>query len=118
MTSKEWLTFANGWKKGIDSVGIRGCTSSCRTVPITAAAVYASQSQYSGNKLDRLHLPVFVAVSPIRGNKPTVSGSNVRGYVAYYANCSDARPDIADVKSWGRGYNTVQFVSSRVCPRS
>jgi len=88
---------------------------------VYSGALYASQSQYKDYNLSSLNIPAFVAVNPIPGNTPFVSGGTIKGYSGYYASCSDSPPDASadaqQVNSWGGSLNTLQFHDSGVdCP--
>ncbi|GGI98617.1 hypothetical protein GCM10010885_05160 [Alicyclobacillus cellulosilyticus] len=99
---QDWQTWVTGWAEGVRSVH-----------PDLTPALYCNQSQYVRFGLEKLDLPVFVAVSPIRGQAPAVKGGNIRGYCAFYAACP-AAADVATVRSWGGVFNTVQFRDSGV----
>lgn len=106
-TSTCWDSWLNGWAAGLKSV-----SSAMRP------AFYASQSPIKDNNLLSLGIPAFPAVAPIifssgAGNTPFVTGSNVTGYIAYYAQCP-ADPYALQVTNWGAEYNTVQFQDSNV----
>lgn len=101
-TAQEFIDFINGFVGGVQA-GDSALT----------AAFYANQSQYQTFGLDQLSIPAFVAIAPIQGNHPSVSGKNVEGYIAYYATCPVAS-DVAQVKSWGAKYNIIQFRDSGV----
>ena len=77
-------------------------------------AFYANQSQYESFGRAGLTLKAFVAVSPILGNTPQVSGGNIDGYIAYYATKCPASPYEATISGWGAKYNTLQFNDSAV----
>lgn len=76
-------------------------------------AFYANQSQYSSFQLGSLQYPAFIAIAPIQGTQPSVTGGNIKGYIAYYASCP-VNSDVTQVQSWGGSYNTVQFRDSGV----
>ncbi|WP_067623695.1 hypothetical protein [Alicyclobacillus acidiphilus] len=101
-TSQEFIDFINGFVEGVKA------TDSSLT-----PAFYVNQSQYETFGLSQLAVPAFIAIAPIEGNKPAVSGGNIEGYIAYYATCP-AATDVAQVKSWGARYNTVQFRDSGI----
>lgn len=103
----DWALFLAGWATGIHSLNGR-----------LTPSFYANQCQYNSGDLAAIRLPAFVAVSPVffsggSGNKPGVSGGNIRGYIAYYGGCL-AAPYEATVNSWGAPYNTIQFSDSGV----
>ena len=102
-TSAEWADFIDGWAAGITSVDSR-----------LTPAFYANQSQYESFGLAGLTLKAFVAVSPILGNTPQVSGGNIDGYIAYSATKCPASPYEATISGWGDKYNTLQFIDSAV----
>ena len=101
-TSAEWSDWINGWVEGIASVdtGLK-------------AGFYVNQSQYATYGLQAINAPAFIAVSPIGGNTPSVSGGNVAGYIAYYAFCP-AGTYVQNMANWGAKFNTVQFSDSAV----
>lgn len=101
-TSKEWSDWIRGWADGLSEVN-----SSLRP------GFYANQSQYTTYDLKSLNLPAYIAVAPIAGNTPSVTGGNVEGYDAYYAACPSGA-DMLRVASWGAKFNTVQFRDSGV----
>ncbi|MCL6547596.1 MAG: hypothetical protein K6T30_01650 [Alicyclobacillus sp.] len=101
-TSAEWMEWLHGWAQGISSVN-----------PGLKPAFYCNQYQYGTYNLSAVNLPAFLAVSPIEGNKPFVTGPNIEGYNAYYAGCPVAS-DLSQVKSWGGKLNTVQFRDSGI----
>ncbi|WAH40852.1 hypothetical protein NZD89_21555 [Alicyclobacillus fastidiosus] len=101
-TAQQFQDFITGWAAGLKSIN-----SSLQ------AAFYCNQSQYTTFKLASVNLPAFVAIAPIAGNQPEVSGSNIKGYIAYYATCP-VSDDITHVKGWGALYNTVQFRDSGI----
>ncbi|MDP9727592.1 hypothetical protein [Alicyclobacillus tolerans] len=101
-TSSEWKDFISGWREGLLSVD-----SSLQP------GFYCNQFQYQQYQLSSLPDPAFIAISPISGNQPEVTGGNIRGYIAYTASCP-VISDIEQVKSWGATYNTVQFADSGV----
>jgi hypothetical protein len=96
----DWKAFITGWEAGIASVSKQ-----------IKAGFYCNQSQYMDYNLNEIPLPAFLAISPISGNKPFVKGSNIAGYIAYYAACP-AKQDITQIQSWNGQYNTVQFRDS------
>ncbi|MCL6444927.1 MAG: hypothetical protein K6T83_15980 [Alicyclobacillus sp.] len=99
-TASEWMEWLHGWAEGITSVNSR-----------LKPGFYCNQSQYVTYQLNTIDLPAFIAVSPIEGYRPTVSGNNIVGYAAYYAGCP-AASYVAQVRSWGGKFNTVQFRDS------
>jgi len=101
-TAAEWGEFLHGW-----SDGVTGVNASLKP------AFYCNQAQYVQFDLANVNYPAFVAVSPIQGNKPFVSGANIHGFVAYYATCPTTA-DVDQVRSWGGALNTVQFRDSGV----
>lgn len=101
-TVQQFHDFVNGFAAGVTSANSS-----------LTPAFYANQSQYTSFSLAQLALPAFVAIAPIAGNQPAVSGGNIEGYIAYYASCP-ASSDIAQVKQWGALYNTVQFRDSGI----
>lgn len=101
-TSQQFHDFVRGFAAGVKSTG-------GNLVP----AFYANQSQYHHFSLSQLSLPAFVAIAPIAGNQPTVSGGNVEGYISFYASCP-VSPDVRQVEGWGALYNTVQFRDSGI----
>ncbi|TDY49580.1 hypothetical protein C7445_10491 [Alicyclobacillus sacchari] len=101
-TAADFQSFINGFAAGVQSVNSE-----------LQVAFYANQWQYSTYQLAKLDIPAFIAIAPIAGNKPEVSGSNIKGYIAYYASCP-AASYVAQVKLWGGLYNTVQFPDSGV----
>lgn len=96
-TVTDWHSFIQGWVDGVTSVD-------GKLVP----AFYCNQSQYEDYQLSTLTTPAFIAISPISGNHPQVSGQNITGYITYYGNCP-VSGDIAQIESWGGKYNTIQF---------
>lgn len=101
-TATEWGEFIHGWSDSVTAV-----SSSLKP------AFYVNQSQYVQYDLASVNLPAFIAVSPIQGNKPFVAGTNIHGYIAYYATCP-ATADVDQVRSYGGALNTVQFRDSGV----
>lgn len=101
-TAKEWSDWITGWADGLRHVNSN-----------LQPGFYANQSQYTTYDLKSLGIPAFIAVSPIPGNTPQVSGGNIEGYDAYYAACP-ASADVQQVISWGGKFNTVQFRDSGV----
>jgi hypothetical protein len=102
-SSSQWTSFLQGWASGMASV----------SGPPLRAAFYASQSQFQTYGLTSQTLPGFVAVNPILNNRPTISGGNVTGYIAYYGGCPAAQYE-NQIKSWGGRFNTLQFNDSGV----
>ncbi|WDL98080.1 hypothetical protein [Alicyclobacillus sp. ALC3] len=101
-TAKEWSDWITGWADGLRQVNSN-----------LQPGFYANQSQYATYDLKAINLPAFIAVSPIQGNTPQVTGGNIEGYDAYYASCP-ATTDVQTVTGWGAKYNTVQFRDSGV----
>lgn len=101
-TPQEWNQWLMGWAQGIYSVDVR-----------LQPAFYVNQSQYQSGQLGQVALPAFVALSPIEGNAPFVSGPNLVGYHGFFATCPVAQ-DLSTVLSWGGRYNLVQFQDSGV----
>ncbi len=100
--STEFAEFISGWEAGIASIN-----------KDLKSGFYCNQSQFMDYNLSSISLPAFIAVSPINGNRPMVHGTNIAGYIAYFASCP-AGVDISTVKSWNGQYNTVQFRDSSV----
>ncbi|MHB1629182.1 MAG: hypothetical protein ACYCVB_12560 [Bacilli bacterium] len=75
-TSSAWSDWINGWVEGIASVNTGLKTG-----------FYVNQSQYTTYGLQAINAPAFIAVSPIEGNTPAVSGGNIEGCIACYASC-------------------------------
>ena len=98
----DWASFASGWAAGLSSVS-----------RAMHPGLYANQFLISTYGLLSLSIPVFVAVSPILGNTPMVSGAAVHGYIAFYAACP-AAPYVNRMNSWGASFNTLQFPDSEV----
>ncbi|WP_062308654.1 hypothetical protein [Alicyclobacillus sendaiensis] len=104
-TAAEFQSFIQGFVAGVKSVSAR-----------LRPAFYVNQWQYVTYDLQAVALPCFIAIAPIEGNRPMVNGTNIRGYIAYYAGCP-AASYVNQVKTWGGLYNTVQFRDSGVdCP--
>lgn len=104
-TATCWQQWFQGWRDGLLGVSAR-----------MRPAFYTSQFPIQQYNLLSLGMPAFPAVSPIQGNTPFVTGSNVTGYIAYYAQCP-ADPYTLQVTNWGAQFNTVQFPDSTVdCP--
>ncbi|UNO50337.1 hypothetical protein [Alicyclobacillus acidoterrestris] len=101
-TAQQFQDFIRGWDAGLKSIN----TS-------FQPAFYCNQSQYTTFQLSALSLPAFVAIAPITGNRPQVTGGNIKGYIAYYATCP-VNDEITQVKGWGALYNTVQFRDSGI----
>jgi hypothetical protein len=93
----DWQDWVTGWSQGIHSVD-----------PNLTPALYTNESDILTYGLQNLGIPLFPAETPISGHTPSVLGDAVSGYIAYYATCP-AGDDVAEVKGWGAGYNTVQF---------
>lgn len=102
-SADEFTAIVDGWVSGVNSV----------TSALTAA-FYSDQYQWEDYKLDQLGIPGFVAVSPIQGNQPYVSGANIVGYIAYPGACvnGSASSDVNTIISWGKYLNTLQFSNS------
>jgi hypothetical protein len=101
-----WADWYNGWTDGINASGIG-----------SAPGLYVDESQYKGNQMSQFALkPIFVAETPIQNWTPTVTNTNVTGYIAYYAVCRSGSDnlDVNRVTGWGKSVNTVQFSDSGV----
>ncbi|MBX5466779.1 MAG: hypothetical protein K6U14_04695 [Firmicutes bacterium] len=101
-TQSQWSAWLWGWAEGIWSVDTR-----------LQPAFYATQSQYQSGNLAQVALPAIVAVSPIPGNTPIVSGPNLLGFHGFYAGCP-AEGAVSQVAAWGGRLNLVQFPDSGV----
>ncbi|WAH35834.1 hypothetical protein [Alicyclobacillus dauci] len=101
-TAQQFHDFVNGFAAGVTSIN-----------STLKSGFYCNQSQYATYQLASVNLPAFVAIAPITGNHPMVSGHNITGYIAYYASCPSTS-EINQVKSWGALYNAVQFRDSGV----
>ncbi len=97
-----WASFVHGWAAGLTSV-------SAAMHP----GLYADQYLVSTFGLVSLSVPVFLAVSPILGNKPAIVGAAIRGNIAFYAACP-ADAYVNRMNSWGAPFNTLQFNDSAV----
>ncbi len=97
-----WAQFASGWSAGL--LSISGAMH---------PGLYADQFLISTYGLLSLSVPIFVAVSPILGNTPQISGAGVHGYIAFYAACP-AGSYINQMTGWGASFNTLQFQDSAV----
>jgi hypothetical protein len=98
----DWKAFISGWEAGIASVSKQ-----------LKAGFYCNQSHFLDYNLSGVSVPAFIAISPIEGNRPFVQGSNIAGYIAYFASCP-VDEDITQVMTWKGQYNTVQFRDSGV----
>lgn len=101
-TAGNWSSWLTGWSAGIVSIN-SGLTP----------AFYVDQSQYATYNLSTLNMPAFVAISPIAGNTPGVSGANINGFIGYYGGCPAAAYE-STINGWGARYNTLQFADSSV----
>ncbi|MFD1673402.1 hypothetical protein [Alicyclobacillus fodiniaquatilis] len=101
-TIQQFHDFINGFAAGVTSVNAA-----------LKPGFYCNQSQYQTFQLAQAPLPAFIAIAPVADNQPMVKGSNIRGYIAYYAD-SPAKSDVTRVKSWGALYNTLQFRDSGI----
>ena len=99
----EFSNFFRGWAAGI-TANASGLTP----------AFYVDQSQWTSYDLNSLGIAGFVAVSPIVGNTPYTTGSNLVGYMGYYGTCSNgsAATDVNTIDGWGANMNTLQFSDS------
>jgi hypothetical protein len=105
-----WSSFVSGWAAGVLAVD-----------PALVPAYYADQSQVQSYGLAALPYPGFIAIEPITGNTPYVSGGNILGYIAVVnASYGDttggcpAAPYESRILNWGAAYNTMQFPDSGV----
>jgi len=103
-SAQQWRDFTNGWAAGLATYDVLK----------NRVAFYCNQWEYQTYSLSSLSLPAFVAISPILNNEPFVSGSNIKGFCAYYAECP-LKPYVDKIESWGKPYNTVQM-SNRGLP--
>jgi hypothetical protein len=107
-----WSSMLKGWQTGLNSVD-----------PKLNAGVYASQSEYRNYSLSTLSLPVFVAVAFSGGGPVPVAGatgSNVRGYISFGANCTPATTLANEAMTlenppWAGQFNTLQFNAGVYC---
>ncbi len=101
-----WAAMLRGWASGLASVD-----------PSLNAGVYASQSEYRNYQLSTSPLPVFMAVAFSGGGPipvPGASGSNVRGFIAFGAQCTPKSTLAKEEQTlanppWSGQFNTLQF---------
>jgi hypothetical protein len=101
-TTAGWSQFVRGWAAGLTSVS-----------SVMHPGLYADQYLVSTYGLLSLAVPVFLAVSPILGNSPAISGGAIRGNIAFYAACP-AGAYVSRMNGWGAPFNTLQFTDSEV----
>ncbi len=102
-----WQALVTGWDEGVTAAD-----------PDLTPAVYLTKYQYQ--KKDGVGYPqVFLAATDSSGKHvpgvAPMTGGNILGYNAFYAACGAATADIAEVKTWGAPYNTLQFTGSEIC---
>jgi hypothetical protein len=108
-----WSAMMGGWAAGLASVD-----------PSLNAGVYASQSEYRNYQLSSAPLPVFIALAFGGGGPipvPGASGSNVRGFIAFSAQCTPTSTLQNEEQTllnppWAGQFNTLQFNSGVYCP--
>jgi hypothetical protein len=109
-STTDWASFISGWAAGLHAID-----------PALAAGYYANQGQAKSGQLTSLSFPGFIAIEPVLGNTPFVTGGNITGYIAVvnpsYGDTSGgcpAAPYESQILSWGASLNTMQFPDSGV----
>jgi len=98
----QWADFINGFADGVISINAA-----------FRPAFYCGQSDYQTYNLSAINHPAFIAITPILGTNPFVSGSNITGFAAYYAACPSGAY-VNQVITWHARWNSVQFNGSGV----
>ncbi len=120
---QQWTDFIKGWVDGIGSISSPDPLS---------PAFYVNQDEYARNNLASMNyqaVKAFIAVgsgqagqyTDIYNVNPSVSGTNIEGYIGYYGVCHDsngsattndggsAAADVGHVSGWGGLLDTLQF---------